>query len=76
MRVGLCGAVIDIEGDQGFEGFSLQEALKILDGERGGVLAPVFGGSGDVGEESDIGQAAEGGFLGQRFGFVDIQADL
>jgi hypothetical protein len=75
-REGLRGAVIDIEGDHRFEGFSLEEALKILDGERGGVLAPVFGGSGDVGEEGDIWQAAEVGFLGQRLGFVDIQADL
>jgi hypothetical protein len=75
-REGLRGAVIDIEGDDRFEGFSLEEALKILDGERGGVLAPVFGGAGDVGEEGDIGKAAEGGVLGERFGFVDIEADL
>ena len=75
-REGLCGAVIDIEGDHRFEGFSLEEALKILDGEGGGVLAPVFGGAGDVGEESDIRQAAERGFLGKGFGFVDIEADL
>jgi len=75
-REGLRGAVIDIEGDHRFEGFSLEEALKILDGERGGVLAPVFGGAGDVGEEGDIGKAAEGGFLGEGFGFVDIEADL
>jgi hypothetical protein len=39
-------------------------------------LAPVFGGAGDVGEEGDIGKAAEGGVLGERFGFVDIEADL
>jgi hypothetical protein len=76
VRLGLRGAVIDIEGDHGFEGFPLEEAMKILDGEGGGVLAPVFGGAGDVGEEGDIGQAAEGGVLGERFGFVDIEADL
>jgi hypothetical protein len=76
VREGLCGAVIDIEGDQGFEGFSLEEAMKILDGEGGGVLTSVFGGAGDVGEEGDIGQAAKGGFLGKRFGFVNIEADL
>ena len=75
-REGLRGAVIDIEGDHRFEGFSLEEALKILDGEGGGVLASVFGGAGDVGEEGDIGQAAEGGVLGEGFGFVDIEADL
>ena len=63
-REGLCGAVIDIEGDHRFEGFSLKEALKILDGEGGGVLTSVFGGAGDVGEEGDIGQATEGGVLG------------
>jgi hypothetical protein len=74
--VGLRGAVIDIEGDHGFEGFSLEEALKILDGEGGGVLTSVFGGAGDVGEEGDIGQATEGGVLGERFSFVDIEADL
>jgi hypothetical protein len=60
VREGLCGAVIDIEGDHGFEGFSLKEALKILDGEGGGVLTSVFGGAGDVGEKGDIGQAAKG----------------
>ena len=76
MREGLCGAVIDIEGDHRFEGFSLEEALKILDGEGGGVLTSVFGGAGDVGEEGDIGHAAERGFLGEGFGFVDIEADL
>ncbi|CAM8652082.1 hypothetical protein MCEMIH22_01658 [Candidatus Methylacidiphilaceae bacterium] len=75
-REGLCGAVIDIEGDHRFEGFSLEEALKILDGERGGVLAPIFGGASNVGEEGNIGQAAERGVLGERFGFVDIEADL
>jgi hypothetical protein len=75
-REGLCGAVIDIEGDHRFEGFSLEEALKILDGEGGGVLASVFGGAGDVGEEGDIGQAAERGVFGERFGFVHIEADL
>ncbi len=58
------------------EGFSLQEALEILDGERGGVLASVFGRAGDVGEEGNIGQTAERGFLWKRFGFVDIEADL
>jgi len=73
---GLRGAVIDIEGDQRFEGFSLEEAMKILDGEGGGVLSSVFGGAGDVGEEGDIGQAAEGRVLGEGFGFVDIEADL
>ncbi len=76
MREGLCGAVIDIEGDHRFEGFSLEEALKILDGEGGGVLTSVFGGAGDVGEEGDIGHAAERGVLGERFGFVNIEADL
>jgi hypothetical protein len=75
-REGLCGTVIDIEGDHRFEGFSLEEALKILDGEGGGVLASVFGRAGDVREEGDIGQATEGGVLGERFGFVDIEADL
>ena len=75
-REGLCGAVIDIEGDHRFEGFSLEEALKILDGEGGGVLTSVFGGAGDVGEEGDIGHAAERGFLGEGFGFVNIEADL
>jgi len=50
--------------------------LKILDGEGGGVLTSVFGGAGDVGEEGDIGQATEGGVLGERFSFVDIEADL
>jgi hypothetical protein len=74
--LGLRGAVIDIEGDHRFEGFSLEEALKILDGEGGGVLASVFGRAGDVGEEGNIGQAAKGRFLGERFGFVDIEADL
>jgi hypothetical protein len=76
VRAGLCGAVIDIEGDDRFEGFSLEEALKILDGEGGGVLTSVFGGAGDVGEEGDVGQAAEGGVFGEGFGFVDIEADL
>jgi hypothetical protein len=76
VREGLCGAVIDIEGDHRFEGFPLKEALKILDGEGGGVLTSVFGRAGDVGEEGDIGQTAERGFLGKRFGFVDIEADL
>jgi hypothetical protein len=76
VRLGLCGAVIDIEGDHRFEGFSLEEALKILDGEGGGVLASVFGRAGDVGEEGNIGQAAKGRFLGERFGFVDIEAEL
>jgi hypothetical protein len=76
VREGLCGAVIDIEGDHRFEGFPLEEALKILDGEGGGVLTSVFGRAGDVGEEGDIGQAAERGFLGERFGFIDIEADL
>jgi hypothetical protein len=75
-RAGLCGAVIDIEGDQGFESFTLKEAMKILDGEGGGVLASVFGGAGDVGEEGDVGQATERGVLGEGFGFVDIKADL
>lgn len=76
VREGLCGAVIDIEGDHRFEGFPLKEALKILDGEGGGVLTSVFGRASDVGEEGDIGQAAERGFFGERFGFVDIEADL
>ena len=76
MREGLRGAVIDIEGDHRFEGFSLKEALKILDGERGGVLTSVFGRAGDVREEGDIGQAAKGGVFGERFGFIDIEADL
>jgi len=76
VREGLCGAVIDIEGDHRFEGFPLKEALKILDGEGGGVLTSVFGRAGDVGEEGDIGQAAERGFFGERFGFIDIEADL
>jgi hypothetical protein len=76
VREGLCGAVIDIEGDHRFERFSLEEALKILDGEGGGVLTSVFGRAGDVGEEGDIGQAAERGVLGERFGFVNIEADL
>jgi len=75
-RAGLCGAVIDIEGDQGFESFTLKEAMKILDGEGGGVLASVFGRAGDVGEEGDVGQATEWGVLGEGFGFVDIKADL
>jgi hypothetical protein len=75
-RVGLRGAVIDIEGDHRFEGFSLEEALKILDGEGGGVLASVFSGASDVGEEGDIGQAAEGRVLREGFGFVDIETDL
>jgi len=76
VREGLCGAVIDIEGDHRFEGFSLKEALKILDGEGGGVLTSVFGGAGDVGKEGDIGHAAERGFFGERFGFIYIEADL
>jgi hypothetical protein len=75
-REGLCGAVIDIEGDHRFEGFTLEEAMKILNGEGGGVLTPIFGGAGDVREEGDIGQATERGVLGERFGFVDIEADL
>ena len=75
-REGLCGAVIDIEGDDRFEGFSLEEALKILDGEGGGVLASIFGRAGDVGEEGDIGQATKRGVLRERFDFVDIEADL
>jgi len=75
-RVGLRGAVIDIEGDHGFEGFSVEEALKILDGEGGSVLAAVFGGTCDVGEEGDIGQATKGGVFGEGFDFVDIEADL
>jgi len=75
-REGLRGAVIDIEGDQRFEGFSLEEAMKILDGEGGGVLASVFGRAGDVGEEGDIGQSAEGRVLREWFGFVDIETDL
>ena len=54
----------------------MEEALQILDGEGGGVLASVFGGAGDVGEEGDIGQAAEGRVLGQGLGFVDIEANL
>ena len=76
VREGLCGAVIDIEGDHRFEGFSLKEALKILDGEGGGVLTSVFGGAGDVGEEGDIGHSAERGVFGERFGFIHIEADL
>jgi hypothetical protein len=64
VRVGLCGAVIDIEGDHRFEGFTLEEAMKILNGEGGGVLTPIFGGAGDVREEGDIGQATERGVLG------------
>ena len=54
----------------------MEEALQILDGEGGGVLASVFGRAGDVGEEGDIGQTAEGRALGQGLGFVDIEADL
>lgn len=54
----------------------MEEALQILDGEGGGVLASVFGGAGDMGEKGDIGQAAEGRVLGQGLGFVDIEADL
>ena len=54
----------------------MEEALQILDGEGGGVLASVFGGAGDVGEKGDIGQAAEGRVLGQGLGFVDIEANL
>lgn len=50
--------------------------MKILDGEGGGVLTSVFGGAGDVGEEGDIGQAAERGVLGEGFGFIHIEADL
>jgi hypothetical protein len=76
VRLGLRGAVIDIEGNDRFEGFSLEEALKILDGEGGGVLASVFGRAGDVGEEGDIGQATKRGVLRERFDFVDIEADL
>jgi hypothetical protein len=76
VREGLRGAVIDIEGDHRFEGFSLKEALKILDGEGGGVLTSVFGGAGDVGEEGDIGHSAERGVFGERFGFIHIEADL
>ena len=76
VRLGLRGAVIDIEGDHRFEGFSLEEALKILDGEGGGVLASVFGRASDVGEEGDIGQATKGGVFGEGFGFIDIEADL
>ena len=76
MREGLRGAVIDIEGDHRFEGFSLKEALKILDGEGGGILTSVFGRAGYVGEEGDIGQAAERGFLGEGFSFIHIEADL
>jgi hypothetical protein len=76
VRLGLRGAVIDIEGDHRFEGFSLEEALKILDGEGGGVLASVFGRAGDVREEGDIGQATKRGVLRERFDFVDIEADL
>lgn len=75
-REGLGGTVIDIEGDQRFERFALQEALEILDGEGGGVLASVLGGAGDMGKEGDVGETAEGGFFGERFGFVDIEADL
>ena len=58
------------------EGFSLQEALEILDGERGGVLAAVLGGAGDMGKECDIGEPAQGRVFGKGFGFVDIEADL
>jgi hypothetical protein len=76
VREGLRGAVIDIEGDHGFERFPLEEALKILDGEGSGVLASIFCGAGDVGAEGDIGPAAEGGFLGEGFGFIHIEADL
>jgi hypothetical protein len=73
---GLRGAVIDIEGDQRLEGFSLQEVLEILDGERGSVLTAIFGRAGDMGKEGDVGEAAEGGVFGKGFGFVDIEADL
>jgi len=72
----LRGPVIDIEGDQRLEGFSLQEALEILDGERGGVLTAVLGRAGDMGKEGDVGETAEGGVFGKGFGFVDIEADL
>ena len=58
------------------ERFALQEALKIRDGEIGGVLTAVLGGAGDMGKEGDVGETAEGGVLGKGFGFVDIEADL
>ena len=58
------------------EGFSLQEALEILDGERGGILTAVLGWAGDMGKKGDVGETAEGGVLGQGLGFVDIEADL
>jgi len=61
---GLRGAVIDIEGDQRLEGFSPEEALEIFDGERGGVLAAVLGGTGDMGKECDIGETAQGRVFG------------
>jgi len=72
----LRGAIIDIEGDQGFEGFPLKEALEILDGKGSGVLAAILGRAGDVGQEGDVGDAAERGILGQGFGFINIEADL
>jgi len=75
-REGLRGAIIDIEGDQGFKGFSLEEALEILDGEGGGVLTAILGGAGDVGKEGNIRQAAKRGVLGEGFSFVDIETDL
>jgi len=73
---GLRGAVIDIEGDQRLEGFSLEEALEILDGERGGVLAAIFGGAGDMGKEGDVGETTEWRVFGKGFGFVDIETNL
>jgi hypothetical protein len=58
------------------EGFSLEEALEILDSERGGVLTAIFGRAGDMGKEGDVGKTAEGGVFGKGFGFVDIETDL
>jgi hypothetical protein len=73
---GLRGAVIDIEGNQRLEGFSLEEALEILDGERGGVLTAVLGRAGDMGKEGDVGETAKGGVFGKGLSFVDIEANL
>ena len=73
---GLRGAVIDIEGNERFERFALEEALKILNGEGSGVLATVFGGTSDMREESDIREPAQRGVFWEGFGFVDIETDL
>jgi len=73
---GLRGAIIDIEGDESFERFSLEEALKILNGEGSGVLTAVLGGTSDMRKESDIRESAQGRVFGEGFGFVDIETDL